>query len=78
MYPDEGERALPPLTSLTVLESRVEGGCLLLALQPCLPPLDEDVDFAVHVAAQGAEAAAGESLPHAAEPQLGWPVSHSS
>ena len=59
MYPDEGEHALPPLTSLTVLESRVEGGCLLLALQPSLPALDEDIEVPHEPAPLSRESAPG-------------------
>jgi len=36
-YPEEGERAFPPLTSLVVHRSTVEGGCLLLEVQPSVP-----------------------------------------
>ena len=36
-YPEEGEHAFPPLTSLVVHHSTVEGGCLLLEVQPSVP-----------------------------------------
>lgn len=35
-YPDEGEHAFPPLTSLVTASAVVEGGCLLLEVQPSL------------------------------------------